>query len=66
MVCTHFTLPFGIQIVQSAAVKAGTAVIFVANRYDAFVGGATSIKEYDQTFAFRRFAIVHGKVILLR
>lgn len=46
-----FTLPFGIKVEQSVAVTAGTAVIFVGKRYDAYVGGGTEIKEFDQTLA---------------
>ncbi len=46
-----FTLPFGIKVMQSVAVPAGKAVIFVANRYNAYVGGGTEIKEFDQTLA---------------
>lgn len=56
-----FNLPFGIKIEQSVAVKAGTAVIFVANRYDAYVGGGTSIKEYDQTFALEDLQLYTAK-----
>lgn len=56
-----FNLPFGIKISQSVAVKPGTAVIFVANRYDAYVGGGTSIKEFDQTFALEDLQLYTAK-----
>lgn len=56
-----FVLPFGIKIEQSAAVAVGTAVVFVANRYDAFVGGATTIKEYDQTLAMEDLQLYTAK-----
>ncbi|GFH42733.1 phage major capsid protein [Lactococcus hodotermopsidis] len=46
-----FTLPFGIKVMQSVAVSAGKVVIFVAKRYNAYVGGGTEIKEYEQTLA---------------
>lgn len=56
-----FNLPFGIKISQSVAVKPGTAVIFVANRYDAYVGGGTSIKEFEQTFALEDLQLYTAK-----
>ncbi|HEP5870789.1 TPA: phage major capsid protein [Streptococcus pyogenes] len=44
-------LPHGITILESLAVDAGKAIAFVANRYDAFMATASTIEEYDQTFA---------------
>ncbi len=56
-----FNLPFGIKPEQSVAVKAGTAVIFVANRYNAYVGGGTTIKEFEQTLAIEDLQLYIAK-----
>ncbi|MCT2920670.1 phage major capsid protein [Lactococcus lactis] len=56
-----FNLPFGIKADQSVAVKQGTAVIFVANRYNAYVGGGTTIKEFDQTLAIEDLQLYVAK-----
>ncbi|XHB95902.1 phage major capsid protein [Lactococcus garvieae] len=56
-----FVLPFGIKIAQSVAVTPGTAVLFVANRYDAYVGGGTSIKEFSETLAMEDLQLYTAK-----
>ena len=56
-----FNLPFGIKADQSVAVKQGTSVIFVANRYNAYVGGGTTIKEFDQTLAIEDLQLYVAK-----
>lgn len=43
-------LPFGVKLVQSVAVPATKGVLFVANRYWAYMGG-TKMGEFDQTLA---------------
>ena len=56
-----FNLPFGIKSEQSVAVKKGTAVIFVANRYNAYVGGGTTITEYKETLAIEDMQLYVAK-----
>lgn len=45
------TLPYGIKLIESAALETGKAIAFVADRYDAFMAAKAEIEEFDQTFA---------------
>lgn len=55
------TLPFGVQLAESKAVDAGKAIAFVANRYDAYIGGGVALEEFDQTLAIEDMQLVTAK-----
>lgn len=55
------TLPFGVQLAESKAVDTGKAIAFVANRYDAYIGGGVAIEEFDQTLAIEDMQLVTAK-----
>lgn len=44
-------LPFGVRVVEAEGVPVDEVIAFVKGRYDAYIGGATTIKKYDQTLA---------------
>lgn len=60
-------LPFNVRIIDSEFMPAGKLVAFVNDRYQGYVGGGISIKQFDQTLALedcllytaKQFA--HGK-----
>lgn len=54
-------LPFGIQLVESKAIASGKAIAFVANRYDAYIGGGVALEEFDQTLAIDDLQLVTAK-----
>ncbi|SJZ89673.1 phage major capsid protein, HK97 family [Pilibacter termitis] len=47
-----FDLPYSMQFITSAAQPVGKLTAFLASRYDAYVAGGQTIKEFDQTLAF--------------
>ncbi|WP_314913909.1 phage major capsid protein [Streptococcus constellatus] len=55
------TLPFGVQLAESKAVDTGKAIAFVANRYDAYIGGGVALEEFDQTLAIQDMQLVTAK-----
>ena len=46
-----YALPYGIKIVESEYVPTGKLIAFIPERYDAYVAGNVTIKEYDQALA---------------
>ena len=43
--------PYNIKLVESLACPTGKGILFVADRYDAFMAASSTIEEFDQTFA---------------
>lgn len=54
-------LPFGIQLAECTAIASGKAIAFVANRYDAYIGGGVALEEFDQTLAIDDLQLVTAK-----
>ena len=54
-------LPFGIQLVECTVIASGKAIAFVANRYDAYIGGGVALEEFDQTLAIDDLQLVTAK-----
>lgn len=45
------SMPYNIKIVESEVAPEGKAVFFTPKRYDAYIGGGLSIKQYNETLA---------------
>ncbi|KRO17409.1 phage major capsid protein [Lacticaseibacillus saniviri] len=56
-----FSLPFGVQIVESEFVPEGKVIAFVKGRYDAYTAGGVSIKQFDQTLAMEDMQLFTAK-----
>lgn len=54
-------LPFGVRVVESEGVAVGKTIAFVTGRYDAYMGGGTKIKAFDQTLAIEDCTLYTAK-----
>lgn len=54
-------VPFGIQLIASAACPKEKAIFCVPNYYDAYIGGGLDIRTYDQTLAMEDALLMTGK-----
>lgn len=54
-------LPFNLRVVESEFVPAKRVIAFVAERYDAYVGGGINIKGFDQTLALEDCTLYTAK-----
>ncbi|HFU4218403.1 TPA: phage major capsid protein [Streptococcus suis] len=55
------TLPYGIKIIESLAIETGKGILFVADRYDAFMTSSAEIEEYNQVFALEDWMLYTTK-----
>lgn len=54
-------IPFGIRIVEAEGVPKNEVIAFVKGRYDAYMGGNTKIKKFDQTLAIEDCTLYTAK-----
>lgn len=55
------TLPYGIKIIESLALETGKGILFVADRYDAFMASSAEIEEFNQVFALEDWMLYTTK-----
>lgn len=55
-------LPYNLTILSTPFVEVGEAISFVAERYDAWLGGGMTIKQYDQTLALEDMDLYTAKL----
>lgn len=54
-------LPFGVRVVEAEGAHENEVIAFVKGRYDAYMGGGTKIKKYDQTLAIEDCTLYTAK-----
>lgn len=54
-------LPFGVRVVEAEGVSENEIIAFVKGRYDAYMGGGTKIKKFDQTLAMEDCTLYTAK-----
>lgn len=54
-------LPYNLDIVESIAQPKGDVLTFVNGRYDAWIGGGTKVKKFDQTLALEDMELYVAK-----
>lgn len=54
-------LPFGVRVVEAEGVPTNEVIAFVKGRYDAYMGGGTKIKKFDQTLAIEDCTLYTAK-----
>lgn len=54
-------LPFGVRVVEAEGVPENEVIAFVKGRYDAFMGGGTKVKKFDQTLAMEDCTLYTAK-----